>query len=428
MRIIAIKRITLVANLLMLVTAVRAQYTNPVLNKDMPDPSVVRAPDGQFYVYATEGGGLCVPIYKSRDLATRWRFAGSAFNSSTRPTFIKGGSIWAPDINYINGQFVLYYSMAEWGKEWNCGIGVATSSSPRGGFVDKGKLFTSTEIGVQNSIDPCFFQDDDGKKYLFWGSFRGVWGIELSADGLSLKPGAEKFQIGPNHNWMHHGTEATMIVKHDGYYYFMGSLGNCCEGANSTYRVVVSRSKELRGPYVNKRGKKIMDVGGSYESVLSGNELVAGPGHCSQLIIDDNGDYWMLYHGFDKKDIDAGRKLFVDKVLWDSDGWPYIEGKHPSKGGATPFFKDDTSSGIADVDATPDTYTVACGGDNYFQISSPDNSIFTWELYAMSGEKIKAGRAINTQDLWLNDVPVGIYMVKVRGNSGCVNQKVVKVQ
>ena len=122
------------------------------------------------------------------------------------------------------------------------------------------------------------------------------------------------------------------------------------------------------------------------------------------------------------------KNFFVDKVLWDNDGWPYIEGKHPSKGGATPFFKDDLSSGIADVDAMPNTYTIACGGDNYYQISSPDNSIFTWELYAMSGEKIKVGRAINTQDLWLNDVPVGIYMVKVWGNSGCVNQKVVKVQ
>ena len=93
MRIIAIKRIFLIANLLMLATVVHGQYVNPVLNKNMPDPSVVRAPDGQFYVYATEGGGLCVPIYKSRDLATRWRFAGSAFNSSTRPTFIKNGIV-----------------------------------------------------------------------------------------------------------------------------------------------------------------------------------------------------------------------------------------------------------------------------------------------------------------------------------------------
>ena len=46
----AIKRIALVVNLLMLAAVVRGQYTNPVLNKDMPDPSVVRAPDGQFYV------------------------------------------------------------------------------------------------------------------------------------------------------------------------------------------------------------------------------------------------------------------------------------------------------------------------------------------------------------------------------------------
>ena len=118
----------------------------------------------------------------------------------------------------------------------------------------------------------------------------------------------------------------------------------------------------------------------------------------------------------------------MDKVLWDNEGWPYIEGKHPSKGGAVPFFKDETSNGIADVDATPDTYTVVCGGDNYYQISTPDNSAFTWELYAISGEKIKAGRAIHTQDLWLTDVPVGIYVVKVRGNSGSIKQKIVKVK
>ena len=133
----------------------------------------------------------------------------------------------------------------------------------------------------------------------------------------------------------------------------------------------------------------------------------------------------MLYHGFDKNDIDAGRKLFLDKVLWDADDWPYVEGKHPSKGGAAPFFKDDVPNGISEV--TIETYTIACGGDNYYQISSPDNDIFTWELYSISGKKIKSGRAINTQDLWLNDVPVGIYIVKVRGSSGSVNQKVVKV-
>ena len=80
------------------------------------------------------------------------------------------------------------------------------------------------------------------------------------------------------------------------------------------------------------------------------------------------------------------------------------------------------------IDTTPDTYTVACGGDNYYQISSPDNSTFVWGLYSINGEKIRAGRAVNTQDLWLNDVPIGIYMIKVRGKCGSINQKIVKVQ
>ena len=30
---------------------------------------------------------------------------------------------------------------------------------------------------------------------MFWGSFRGIYGIELTADGLAIKPGAEKKQI-----------------------------------------------------------------------------------------------------------------------------------------------------------------------------------------------------------------------------------------
>ena len=53
---------------------------------------------------------------------------------------------------------------------------------PGRSFTDKGKLFISNEIGVQNSIDP-FYIEEDGHKYLFWGSFRGIYGIELSDDG-----------------------------------------------------------------------------------------------------------------------------------------------------------------------------------------------------------------------------------------------------
>ena len=75
--------------------------------------------------------------------------------------------------------------MSVWGGEWTCGIGAAVSDKPEGPFIDKGPLFRSKTIQVQNSIDQ-FFMEDNGKKYLFWGSFRGIYGIELSGDGLSV--------------------------------------------------------------------------------------------------------------------------------------------------------------------------------------------------------------------------------------------------
>lgn len=64
--------------------------------------------------------------------------------------------------------------MSSWGGGETCGIGVAISDTPQGPFTDLGKLFRSNEIGVHNSIDP-FYIEDNGKKYLFWGSWWGIW-------------------------------------------------------------------------------------------------------------------------------------------------------------------------------------------------------------------------------------------------------------
>ena len=63
---------------------------------------------------------------------------------------------------------------------------IATADKPEGPFTDLGKLFRSNEIKIQNCIDP-FYIEDNGKKYLFWGSFHGIYGTELTEDGLSLK-------------------------------------------------------------------------------------------------------------------------------------------------------------------------------------------------------------------------------------------------
>lgn len=42
-------------------------YKNPVVNYSLPDPSVIRAEDGYFYLYATEDIRN-LPIHRSKDL------------------------------------------------------------------------------------------------------------------------------------------------------------------------------------------------------------------------------------------------------------------------------------------------------------------------------------------------------------------------
>ncbi len=287
-------------------------YNNPVINRSLPDPTIVKAEDGNFYLYATEDIHN-VPIYKSSDLIN-WNFKGTAFTDETRPNFEPNGGIWAPDINLIDGKYVMYYSMSVWGGEWTCGIGVATSDKPEGPFTDQGKLFRSNEIDVQNSIDP-FYIEDNGTKYLFWGSFRGIYAIELSEDGLSLKPGAERMQIA--------GTayEGTYIHKRDGYYYMFASTGTCCEGVNSTYTTVVGRSEELQGPYLDKKGQSMMD--NHHEILIHKNERFVGTGHNSEIVSDNDGNDWVLYHAVDVNN-PSGRVLMLDKINW-IDGWPVVE-------------------------------------------------------------------------------------------------------
>lgn len=301
------------------------KYQNPVVDYSLPDPSVILADDGFFYLYATEDIHN-IPIHRSKDLV-HWEFVGTAFTDETRPDFEPKGSLWAPDINKIGNKYVLYYSMSRWGGEWTCGIGVAVADSPMGPFHDRGMMFRSNEIGIQNCIDP-FYIEDEGKKYLFWGSFHGIYGAELTNDGLALKPGCEKKHIAGN------AYEGTYIYKKDNHYYLFASTGTCCEGVNSSYQTVVGRSDSLLGPYVDKSGQGMLE--NHHELLIGKNKHFVGTGHNAELITDDRGTDWILYHGVDVTN-PHGRVLLLDRVDW-QDEWPVVDGKSASRESKSPYF------------------------------------------------------------------------------------------
>ena len=314
-------------------------YTNPVITfSSAADPTVIRTDEG-FYLYATQTNSYWIPIYFSKDLVN-WEFKRSAFRKATRPTedvLPGGGAFWAPEIRYINGKYVLYFSWAKWGDGSISYTAVATSDSPVGDFLNAKPLLITDDFG-SNCIDQ-FYYEEDGKKYMFVGSFNGIYVTELMDDGLSVKRGADgkpvlKKQV------CGRAFEGTNIYKKGKYYYLFASINNCCpnNGMDSKYKVVVGRSENLLGPYVDRKGKDMLD--NSWELVLEGDgETFFGPGHNSIIIPDDAGTDWMIYHSYVKENGAVGGRLgMLDRVVWSADGWPTIRKCVPSKGDLLPVF------------------------------------------------------------------------------------------
>ena len=309
-------------------------YTNPVITfSSAADPTVIRTEDG-FYLYATQTDKYWVPIYFSKDLVN-WEFKRTAFRNATKPQIPGGGAFWAPEIRHINGKYVLYFSWAKWGDGDASYTAVATSDSPLGDFVNSKELLTKEDFG-SNCIDQ-FYYEENNKKYMFVGSFNGIYVTELTDDGLSVKrnengtPTLKKQVCGK-------AFEGTNIYKKNGYYYLFASINNCCDGERSRYKVVVGRSQDLLGPYLDKSGKDM--INNAWELVLEGDgQKFFGPGHNSIIVQDDAGTDWMIYHSYVKENGEVGGRLgMLDRVLWTEDGWPYIKNCVPSTSDFLPVF------------------------------------------------------------------------------------------
>jgi GH43 family beta-xylosidase len=77
--------------------------------------------------------------------------------------------MWAPDAAFANGKYYLYFPVKN--KLGIFQIGVAVSTRPEGPFTAE-----PSPISNSYSIDPCVFNDDDGKFYMYFG---GIWGGQL---------------------------------------------------------------------------------------------------------------------------------------------------------------------------------------------------------------------------------------------------------
>ncbi|MCK2216869.1 arabinan endo-1,5-alpha-L-arabinosidase [Actinomadura sp. ATCC 31491] len=298
-------------------TAMAAAYPDPLPVTGavfVHDPSVVRRPAGD-YLLAHTGDNIVLKTSADR---TAWREAGPAFPSGapwTRAYTGGSASLWAPDLSYRNGRYYLYYSASTFGSN-NSAIFLATSTTgASGSWTNQGLVISTSTSSTYNAIDPNLVVDDQGRWWLSFGSFwTGIKMIPLNAS-TGLRSGTAVYDLARRSG----GTtaiEAPFIVKRGASYYLYVSWDACCQGAASTYRVMVGRSTSVTGPYTDRSGRA-MTAGGGTE-LLAGHGSIHGPGH--EAVLADGGDL-LFYHWYG----DDGRaRLGVNRLAYDAAGWPYV--------------------------------------------------------------------------------------------------------
>ncbi|SFT14984.1 glycoside hydrolase family 43 protein [Paenibacillus sp. BC26] len=308
-----------------------AAYANPVFDHDAPDPTVMKAEDGYYYAISTQskydGSVVTFPILQSADLV-HWEAKGAVFPPEQIPSWATLEYMWAPHLTFYKGKYYVYYStkVNDGDALKGMGIGVAIADHPLGPYKDSGgPVVWGTRF---EKIDPFVLDDDDGKRYLYWGSDKQpIYVQQLADNGLSVI-GEAKDVIQPNvqsRKMYDILVEGPWVVKRSDYYYMFFSGDYCCVDSNGKpphYAVMVARSKSPAGPFEPNKNNPIVEL----------NENFVAPGH-NAVIQDDAGTDWLLYHAFKKADTAfASRVLMLDRIDW-KDGWPVVNDGHgPSSG------------------------------------------------------------------------------------------------
>jgi arabinan endo-1,5-alpha-L-arabinosidase len=341
-------------------------YHNPLtvrlasgeLAQNCADPAVLRDPRATrptWYLYCTsdpvskrerekdasgKDGGWnfrMIPIYRSTDLV-HWDFVADAFSDRPAGLAAPTSGLWAPEPEYLNGRYYLYFTVTdvvdEHSPEKGCGndsaIGVATAESPAGPWrASATPVVKPRRAGPGCNFDWSFDPkviEDGGRKYLYYGSYGGgVHVTRLSADGLRAE-GEAKLVGAPGRY------EGAEVKQHDGWWYLFASATDCCNGPLTGYAVYTGRARSPEGPFLDRLGKDMARgrAGGTPLLAQNGNRWI-GVGH-NTVFTDAAGQWWTIYHGIDTgepffsaKDKLTRRLALLDRIDW-IDGWPVAGG------------------------------------------------------------------------------------------------------
>ncbi|KAF2670173.1 glycosyl hydrolase family 43 protein [Microthyrium microscopicum] len=168
-------------------------------------------------------------IFKTDDPATNdWIHYPAIAKSNTLFKWAAPGRAYAAQlVPGKDGKFYLYapVSQARSSSKDPFGVGVGVSNSPVGPFTDlhpAGPIVSQTSPPPGNdiqNIDPTVLIDDDGRVYMYYGTFGRLKGVELQKDMIT--------PIGRSKDYGLPGFfEAAWLMKRKGTYYLVYAANN----------------------------------------------------------------------------------------------------------------------------------------------------------------------------------------------------------
>ncbi|WP_304675491.1 family 43 glycosylhydrolase [uncultured Muribaculum sp.] len=295
---------SILAGSIALVSALVPQMTFAQVGKPyIHDPSTIMECDGKYYTFGTGGGGLI-----SED---GWTWNGGG---------VRPGGGAAPDAIKIGDRYLIAYSATGGGlggghagrvlTMWNKTL---DPNSPDFAYTEPIEVAHSLDDEDCDAIDAGLLLDPTtGRLWLTYGTYFGfIRIVELDPKTGKRVEGNEPVDIAID-------CEATDLMYRNGWYYLLGTHGTCCDGPNSTYNIVVGRSRNVTGPYLDNMGRDMLKGGG--KMVIAAGDRKTGPGHFGRYIEDDGVEKMSFHY---EADFDQGGRsvLAIRPLLWKND-WP----------------------------------------------------------------------------------------------------------
>lgn len=334
------------------------------------DPSMFFDPvTKRYYSYCTDTFGpaigvedkIGIPVRSSADLV-EFTYHGNTLSEEAIRTGRDNGAFppthnfWAPFVEYVKGEYRMYYSATRAFGSSESRIWLAVADHPLGPFENRGVVANTwgTDDTFPNAIDPHIIWDND-RCYLVYGSFFGGIHIKELNPQTGLPANGDARYLGQcisrkAKNPRLDGPEGAAIcfVPETGWYYLFQSYGWLGDG----YDIRVGRSKSVAGPYCDRRGNNLVEeslgekLAGSYQfsatAPNAGNTDEAwqfggfrGPGHGVPFFDPHRQAWFFVHHVRDGAMVNAYREKFDGRLsfrrhymmvrpMFFLDGWPVL--------------------------------------------------------------------------------------------------------